>query len=191
MTGLLGSGAGAVRPDSDPVDGRPEGRLWSLFDSHLGLDAVVAYVDGELGPVAFERACAHLLRCGQCAGEIAEQAAVARYLQAAGPPRMPGSLFDALTAIPLAVPADPVATGSIPGPLGRAVVSSPTARRPGHPAPGRRSRFGAGALVAGLAVGAAVATVATAGEHPPAPEPGVPHVRTVLLQAPVVSYHRH
>ena len=118
---------------------------------------------------------------------------MAQFLQAAGPPPMSGSLFDALTAIPLAVPAESMISEALPGPAGRAAGfpgSTPTVRRSGHPALGRRSRFGAGALVAGLAVGAAVATAATAGEHPSTPEPGVPHVRNVLLPAPVVSLHR-
>lgn len=191
MTGRPGPGAGAPVPDPGP--GRPDGRRSGLFDSHLGLDAVVAYVDGELTPVAMERAGAHLVRCGQCAGEVAEQAVVARCLQAAGPLRMPGSLFEALTAIPLAMPAARALSGPAPDPTDRSGGSAPlrgSAYYPGHPAPSRRSRFGAGALVAGLAVGAAVATAATTSEHPSPPEPGAPHVRSVG-PAPLISYLRH
>ena len=78
-----------------------------LFDDHLALDAVVAYVDGELSLTAFQRASAHLVRCSSCAAEVADQVAAQQLLRAAELPRMPGSLFDALRSIPVAAPLDP------------------------------------------------------------------------------------
>ena len=128
--------------------------MTGVFDDHLGLDAIVAYVDGELGLTAFQRVSAHLIRCPQCASEVAEQEAVAACLRSAELPRMPGSLFDALTSIPLAVPNPAFNPDSAP-PAGM-----PRDQRPGS---GRRFRLGAGALVAGLAVGAVVTAAPT---HP-------------------------
>lgn len=76
-----------------------------MFEDHLSLDAVVAYADGELSMSAFQRAAAHLVRCEACAAEVNEQLAAQKLLQAAGLPRMSGSLFDALRSIPVAMPA--------------------------------------------------------------------------------------
>ena len=127
--------------------------MTGVFDDHLSLDAVVAYADGEMTLTAYQRAAAHLVRCLSCAADVAEQTAASQYLRSAQAPSMPGSLFDALRAIPVAMPIDP---------------------QPEAPGRGRRFRLGAGALVAGLAVGAAMVTAAgdapadPAG--PPAPE---------------------
>lgn len=96
--------------------------MTGLFDDHLALDAVVAYVDGELSLTAFQRASAHLLRCPGCAAEVADQVAAQQVLRAAELPPMPGSLFDALRSIPVAVPVEPAppATADLPPALGRA-----------------------------------------------------------------------
>jgi len=40
---------------------------------HLAVDAVVAFVDGELGPGARDRAAAHLTECQSCGAEVAAQ----------------------------------------------------------------------------------------------------------------------
>ncbi len=153
-------------PDRTPAP------LTGVFVDHLGLDAVVAYVDGELGLTAFQRASAHLVRCPQCAGEVAEQEAMARCLRSAELPRMPGSLFDALASIPLAAPGPAPAPGLTLDPHGRAYRHVP---KPPEPGLGRRFRLGAGALVAGLAVGAVVVAAA---EHPHPPRPGpAPHLQ--------------
>ena len=40
---------------------------------HLGVDAVVAFVHGELGPAARGRAAAHLTVCQSCTAEVAAQ----------------------------------------------------------------------------------------------------------------------
>ena len=125
--------------------------MTGLFDDHLGLDAVVAYADGEMSMTAYQRAAAHLVRCGPCAADVAEQTAASQYLRGAQLPGMPSSLFDALTAIPVAAaPPPPVPDSGSSGQL-------PAGR-------GRRLRLGAGALVAGLAVG--VVMVTAAGDSP-------------------------
>ncbi len=72
-----------------------------LFEDHLSLDAVVAFADGELSLVAYQRAAAHLERCPSCAAEVAEQTSAREFLRHAGAPQMPGSLFDQLRSIPI------------------------------------------------------------------------------------------
>jgi anti-sigma factor RsiW len=122
------------------------------FEDHLNLDAIVAFADGEMSVVAFQRAAAHVARCPQCNGEVEQQIAARSWLRSAEAPAMPLSLLDSLRSIPVALPAEVTADDS------------------GYPGSGRlpedharsahrtwRFRFlGAGALVAGLAVGALV-----------------------------------
>lgn len=151
--------------------------MTGLFEDHLSLDAVVAFADGEMPLAAYQRAAAHLAGCARCAAEVAEQTSASKRLRSAAAPAMPLGLFDALRSIPL---------GSGPlgsGPLGSIPLAAPvTGTGPGlaidpdsghavhvdtgHVAPvrGRRFRLGAGVLVAGLAVGAALA--AAAAERP-------------------------
>jgi anti-sigma factor RsiW len=129
--------------------------MTGLFDDHLSLDAVVAYADGEMSMTAYQRAAAHLVRCGPCAADVAEQTAASQYLRGAQVPTMPNSLFQALTSIPVAAPARS-ASHSNPG----EGSSVPLPR-------GRRLRLGAGALVAGIAVGAVMVTAA--GDSPAEP----------------------
>ena len=81
-----------------------------LFEDHLSLDAVVAFADGELSLVAYQRAAAHLERCPSCAAEVAEQTSARECLRHAGAPQMPGSLFDQLRSIPIGL-ASLAATG--------------------------------------------------------------------------------
>jgi anti-sigma factor RsiW len=136
-----------------------------VFDDHLSLDVVVAYADGEMSLTAYQRAAAHLVRCGACAADVAEQTAASQYLRAAQMPTMPGSLFDALKSIPVASPAPSSPGGSYP------TTSDHSGPGPGR---GRRFRLGAGALVAGIAVGAVMVTAAgdspTDPAAPPRPE---------------------
>lgn len=123
-----------------------------VFEDHLAVDAIVAYADGELSLTAHQRAAAHLGRCPSCAAEVAEQTTMQQFLRSASLPRMPGSLFDSLTSIPLALP---VTVPTVPG-LDRGPDGQVRHRNPALAGRGRRLRFGAGALVAGLAVGALV-----------------------------------
>lgn len=128
----------------------------SFFDDHLSLDAVVAYADGEMSLNAYQRAAAHVMKCSICAADVAEQTATSEYLRQGRMPTMPGSLFDSLRSIPVAAPV----AGPVPGIVLDAVsglAGSPGDTPPQHHHRGRRFRLGAGALVAGIAVGAVVA----------------------------------
>lgn len=74
------------------------------FADHLSFDAVVAFADGEMSMAAYQRAAAHLSRCASCAAEVSEQTSARELLRSAFTPRMPGSLFDQLRSIPVALP---------------------------------------------------------------------------------------
>lgn len=83
----------------------PVGSIWSRWrdsfgETHLTLDAVVAYVDGELAPGPAQRAAEHAARCLLCAGEVAEQRRTRGRLRGADTPGAPSSLLSALRAIP-------------------------------------------------------------------------------------------
>ena len=124
---------------------------------HLNLDAIVAYADGEMGMVAYQRAAAHVERCPQCNAEVTEQVAARSWLRSANAPTIPLGLLDTLKSIPAAVPPTTPAPGLAVDPgTGRAYRTSDSLRS-GHNR-GRLFRFGAGALVAGIAVGAVMAT---------------------------------
>ena len=158
-----------------------------VFDDHLSLDVVVAYADGEMSLTAYQRAAAHLVKCTACAADVAEQTAASQYLRQARMPTMPGSLFDTLKSIPVAVPlAGPVPGVMVDSESGRTVRTSSSETPAGHQTHGRGRRFrlGAGALVAGLAVGAVV--VVSAGERPvePSPRPSYPDATAVSRQTP-------
>lgn len=125
---------------------------------HLTLDAVVAYADGEMSMVSYQRAAAHVALCPQCDAEVRAQMTARSWLRAAADaPAMPTALLDTLRSIPVALPStcpdshpgsDRVRNERLAGPMpahDRAVQRH------------RRFRFlGAGALVAGLTVGALV-----------------------------------
>ncbi|HEY5880920.1 MAG TPA: hypothetical protein VIU11_18550 [Nakamurella sp.] len=133
---------------------------------HLTLDAVVAYADGEMAMVSFQRAAAHVAQCPQCDAEVRAQLVARSWLRSAEAPAMPTSLLDALRSIPVALPAtDSVrATDS----LRRTDDYPGTGRRTGgghdvvpqHQRGAQRSRrfrfLGTGALVAGLTMGVLV-----------------------------------
>ncbi|MEO5832930.1 MAG: hypothetical protein ABIR83_06110 [Nakamurella sp.] len=137
--------------------------MTGFFEDHLNLDAVVAYADGELSLVAFQRAAAHVLSCPRCAAEVDEQAFARVSLRSAASPVMPSSLTAALCSIPVASPA----AGRPPG-IG-VDSRSGHAIRISHAERGvtrsRRLRLGAGALVAGIAV-SAFATGAASTDEP-------------------------
>ncbi|MER7081015.1 Putative zinc-finger [Saccharopolyspora kobensis] len=75
-------------------------RGWGLPEQHLALDAIVAFVDGELSPNAHDRAAAHLARCPACTSDAAAQRQARAAVKAAGTPSISPSLLQALQAIP-------------------------------------------------------------------------------------------
>ncbi len=140
--------------------------MTGFFEDHLNLDTVVAYADGELSLTAYQRAAAHLMCCTRCAAEVDEQAVARTSLRSAPTPAMPSSLAAALCSIPVAAPVSRTPGIGMDGRTGHAIRVSHLGAY--HPR-GRRLRLGAGALVAGIAVGA----FATAGapSEPPARSP--------------------
>jgi anti-sigma factor RsiW len=69
-------------------------------EDHLTLDAIVAYVDDELGPGPFSRATRHVAHCDECRAQVAAQRQARAALRTAGGPRLPSSLLSALRSIP-------------------------------------------------------------------------------------------
>jgi hypothetical protein len=67
---------------------------------HLAVDAVVAFVDGELAPAARDRAAAHLMVCRSCAAEVAAQRQARSVVRSAQCPSVPADLLAALRDIP-------------------------------------------------------------------------------------------
>ena len=67
---------------------------------HLAVDAVVAFVDGELSPVARDRAAAHLSVCQSCTAEVAAQCQARSVVRSAQCPPVPADLLAALRDIP-------------------------------------------------------------------------------------------
>ena len=158
--------------------------MTGFFEDHLNLDTVVAYVDGELSLVAFQRAAAHVVRCPRCAADVDEQASARESLRSAGSPSMPSSLSAALCSIPVALPA----AGRTPGvgldsTTGHAIRISHVGR---DAARSRRLRLGAGALVAGIAVGAFATATPPAEEPVVSPEPP-PSVSPVSFADPTAT----
>jgi anti-sigma factor RsiW len=76
------------------------GSGWGLSEQHLMPDAVVAFVDGELSPTAFDRAASHVAKCPYCAAEVAAQRQARAAVQAAHTPPPPAGLLATLRAIP-------------------------------------------------------------------------------------------
>jgi hypothetical protein len=156
----------------------------ALPGDHLSLDAVVAFVDGELPPGPAGRAAAHIDRCLTCAGEVGAQRQARRRVRAAGPPATPSSLLASLRAIPdatelpaapagLAVDADGVLVAPAePGRVGkRGLIARRGRRRTALPVV-----VGSGVVVGAAALAALAGPVAGVG----APAP-VPALRTTAI----------
>jgi len=154
---------------------------------HLAVDAVVAFVDGELGAGARDRAAEHVAACQSCAAEVVGQRQARTVVRSAGYPQIPAGLLAALRDIPqtaglpttpdgLAVTDDgAVVTAAEPGRAKIAPLSAPlrgTAPLGGGPRWGsgtsilgrtmlgrRIGRTGAGAVVSGLVLGALIMTM--------------------------------
>lgn len=78
-----------------------------VTDFHLALEAVVAYVDGELSPSARARAEAHVGACRQCSSDVAAQREAKGALRGAGGPDLPGDLLTRLCRIPFTTELQP------------------------------------------------------------------------------------
>jgi anti-sigma factor RsiW len=100
-------------------------RQFSSTD-HLSMEAVAAYVDGELPMKAHLRAGSHLSLCPQCAAEVEAQGQARAALRDCRPVTMPSTLLGLLSQIPQSTPEEPLPP----------VVEDPT----GRSARGRRKR---------------------------------------------------
>jgi hypothetical protein len=85
-------------------------RQFSSTD-HLSIEAIAAYVDGELPMKAHLRAGSHLSLCQQCAAEVEAQGQAREALRESWPVTMPSTLIGLLSQIPQSAPDD-----SAPGP---------------------------------------------------------------------------
>ena len=95
---------------------------------HLSIEAVAAYVDGELPMKAHLRAGSHLAVCRQCAAEVEAQGQAREALRESRPVSIPTTLMGLLTQIPESAPDEPV----LPPPAAD--------QRPGGAPRGRRKR---------------------------------------------------
>ncbi|HEY6425347.1 MAG TPA: zf-HC2 domain-containing protein [Pseudonocardiaceae bacterium] len=78
---------------------------------HLAVDAVVAFVDGELDAAARGRAAEHLIACPSCAAEIAGQRQARSVVRSAECPQVPANLLAALRDIPQTADLPPTPDG--------------------------------------------------------------------------------
>jgi anti-sigma factor RsiW len=77
---------------------------------HLSIEAIAAFVDGELRMTAHLRAAHHLSLCPQCAAEVDAQRQARAALRDSCPIVMPSSLLGLLSQIPHDTPAEPTDT---------------------------------------------------------------------------------
>jgi anti-sigma factor RsiW len=165
---------------------------------HLSLEAVAAYVDGELAAGPHARATQHLGQCPECAAQVSSQGQARKALRTAGGPCLPSALLSSLRSIPqeadlpgpppgLAISADGQLVSMLRPEAGfRSDIATPTHHavpRPpaSRPTPSHRMlRVGTGVATAGLALGALVfgaaqpAPSAPAAPTAPTPVAGLP-----------------
>ncbi|BBX95557.1 anti-sigma E factor RseA [Mycobacterium lacus] len=67
---------------------------------HLSVEAIAAFVDGELRMNAHLRAAHHLSLCPQCAAEVDDQSRARAALRDSHPIRIPSTLLGLLSEIP-------------------------------------------------------------------------------------------
>lgn len=75
-------------------------RRWGWSEQHLALDALVAFVDGELTPHAYDRAAAHIAGCVSCRADAAAQRQARSAIRAADTPSMSPQFLRSLQSIP-------------------------------------------------------------------------------------------
>ena len=73
---------------------------------HLSVEAIAAFVDGELRMNAHLRAAHHLSLCPQCAAEVDDQSRARAALRDSHPIRIPSTLLGMLSEIPHYPPED-------------------------------------------------------------------------------------
>jgi hypothetical protein len=73
---------------------------------HLSIEAIAAFVDGELRMNAHLRAAHHLSLCAQCAAEVDDQSRARAALRDSHPIRVPTTLLGLLSEIPHCAPDD-------------------------------------------------------------------------------------
>ena len=73
---------------------------------HLSVEAIAAFVDGELRMNAHLRAAHHLSLCPQCAAEVEDQSRARAALRDSQPIRIPSALLGMLADIPHSSPDD-------------------------------------------------------------------------------------
>jgi hypothetical protein len=169
---------------------------------HLSPEAVVAFVDGELGERPYDRATRHLAECGECAAQVVAQGQARAALRSARCPSLPSSLITSLRSIPQDTDLPPAPNGLAMGRDGQFVAlldSAPATRsNPSRPAPpaaqaasalaaappaglaeplapsrSRRGRLTTGAAMSGLALGAlAIGAAIIAGDAASSPVSG-------------------
>ncbi len=76
---------------------------------HLSIEAVAAFVDGELTMKSHLRAASHLSLCPQCAAEVEAQGQARSALRDSCPIVVPSALLGMLSQIPHHPPPDPPA----------------------------------------------------------------------------------
>jgi len=124
---------------------------------HLVVDAVVAFVDGELGAAARDRAAQHLIACQSCAAEVAGQRQARSVMRAAQCPQAPAELLAVLRDIPHTVDLPETPDGLAVTADGTVVKVADPSRSPASPlgaaAPlGTSQRWGTGSSVLGRSV---------------------------------------
>ena len=206
----LGAGGRALGSAGHALSNVEQRGSSHLGATHLGVEALVAYVDGELGMGAHQRAAAHLAVCTECASEVQAQLQARAAVRAAGTPCTPAGLLGVLRQIPeaqaprLLPPLGPTVRGAVvqgedgawvsvlrPERYDNAVVPVGTVENGADGARTRRHGFPLVVLsVSVLAVGLLVtpateAPVSVSGEAPVhtgrGPEPGCPPVTPVTV----------
>lgn len=84
---------------------------------HLSIEAIAAFVDGELRMKAHLRAAHHLSMCQQCAVEVESQSQARAALRESLPVSMPSTLMGLLTQIPQSTPNEPAPPPVLADPL--------------------------------------------------------------------------
>lgn len=92
-----------IRPNLSRIPRRSRVRREFASVEHLSLEAVAAFVDGELSDAATHRARVHLVHCPECRGEIERQRGASEWLRGSNiteEVRAPNDLLARLAGIP-------------------------------------------------------------------------------------------